>query len=385
MKKENFFNHRLKLYPKDTKYLNLLAKEIGVSDISKIASIMGEQELKYYLNQAQYENFLGNAPYRANLHTHTSVSDGQMKPSEYLDVLLNYIEKNNIKKMLVAVTDHDSIEALPIILKKLALHPEKYQNIRLVLGCELSSAYFDSDLNCPADFELLYYGLNPFDKNLKKMLSSITSNRKKALLPIVKTLCEQYPNVPIDIKEIQQINQNIRKGLGVNLTYDIYKYMESKIDVSQRKSLFSYLFNIGGPNSEEKTLKIFNFIDDLMRVVKKSNLGFVSMAHPPKLCLDGKLSDVFIWNTKAAGRDPGQVFALELLRFLKMNGVTGLEIFYGNFPHALNEAFNNVLFQRNSEGSSEKWVQNFINFANEHHMIKTGGYDNHGFDFGTSQ
>ena len=136
MERERRFEERLKLYPKDAKYLKELAGNLKIppKNLNKLFSIMGEQELLYYLKQAEYDNFLGRSPFRVNLHTHTSASDGTVDPKDYLDAVLQYMQNNNILKMIVAITDHDTLDAIPIILKKLIKTPEDTMTFGLCWG-----------------------------------------------------------------------------------------------------------------------------------------------------------------------------------------------------------------------------------------------------------
>lgn len=347
---------------------------------------MGEQELVYYLNQAEYDNFLGNSPFRVNLHTHTSASDGTIAPKDYLDAVLQYMQNNNILKMIVAITDHDTLDAIPIILKKLIKEPEKYHDIRLVLGCELSTAYTDNDANCPVDFEILYYGLNPFDKTLQNMLKTLRENRLKALPVILNTLKQKYPWAEFNLNELMNGRANLSKGLGCNLPYDVYAYAKEKInDPSKNEELRRYLFNIGSPNAEDPSLKTLNLVTDLLDKYRQSKTGFLSVAHPARIDLNHKLTDEFMWNTKAGGQDPGRALLSELLRFVHSGGVQGMEIYYGNYNPTLKAAFDNVRFFNNLHGETEQWMQNIMRFADTYHMIKTGGNDNHTTDFGPNE
>lgn len=387
MERERRFEERLKLYPKDAKYLKELARNLKIppKDLNKLFSIMGEQELLYYLKQAEYDNFLGRSPFRVNLHTHTSASDGTVDPKDYLDAVLQYMQNNNILKMIVAITDHDTLDAIPIILKKLIKTPERYHDIRLVLGCELSTAYTDNDATCPVDFEILYYGLNPFDKTLQNMLQTLRENRLKALPVILDALKQKYPWATFDLNEMTKGHANLSKGLGCNLPYDVYAYVKEKInDPTKNEELRRYIFNIGGPNGEDPSLKTLNLVTDLLDGYHQSKTGFLSVAHPARIDLNHKLTDEFMWNTKAGGQDPGRALLSELLRFVRSGGVQGMEIYYGNYNPTLKAAFDNVRFFNNLNGETEQWVQNIMRFADTYHMIKTGGNDNHGTDFGTN-
>ena len=125
---------------------------------------MGPDELKEKLSGLSLQDF-DDGKRLITLHTHTTVSDGQVAPKDYLDNALKFKNQYGYRELILAVTDHDDISGLPTILQKAQKNPEKYRGIRLVLGTELSVAYYDDRTRRPVDFELLHYGINPFDKS----------------------------------------------------------------------------------------------------------------------------------------------------------------------------------------------------------------------------
>ena len=147
----------------DTAYLKALAKGLKIKDTKSLSVIMGPDELKKKLSGLQLRDF-DDGKRLITLHMHTTASDGSVAPKDYLDNAIRFKNKYGYQEIILAVTDHDEISALPQVLKVAQANPEKYQGIRLVLGCELSVAYFDDRTRRPVDFELLHYGINPFDK-----------------------------------------------------------------------------------------------------------------------------------------------------------------------------------------------------------------------------
>ena len=175
---------------KDLSYKKTLMRGLKVDDISSLSIIMGPNELKAYLKGLTFNDF-DDGKQLITLHTQTNVSVGQLSPKDYLKNALDFKEKYGYRNLVLAITDHDTIDALPIVLKQVQKNPQKYDGIRLVLGCKLSACYFDDKLMRPVDFKLLHYGVNPFDKVYTKWLAD--GRKQKALseisnMPFLHTL-----------------------------------------------------------------------------------------------------------------------------------------------------------------------------------------------------
>ena len=125
----------------DKTYFEALAKGLKIKDVSSLSVIMGPEELKKTLNGLTFNDF-DNGRQLITLHNHTTVSDGRVSPKDYLDNALKFKEKYGYQNLLLAVTDHDLIDGLQIILKVAQKNPAKYQGIRMVLGCELSAFFY---------------------------------------------------------------------------------------------------------------------------------------------------------------------------------------------------------------------------------------------------
>ena len=114
--------------------------------------------------------------FRFNLHTHTNASDGRISPEDWLDYMSAYadltaqhIPADNKPFLTAAITDHDTTKGAVAALKALIRNPEKYKNLRIVLGCEFSTHYKDKTrLKAPLPFEMIGYSINPFDKGINK-------------------------------------------------------------------------------------------------------------------------------------------------------------------------------------------------------------------------
>lgn len=108
---------------------------------------------------------------RADLHTHTTCSDGRLSPP-------GLVEKAALRGLAaLAITDHDSVEAYP-----LAQAAADRFGITLVPGVELS-ANVDG-----ADVHLLGYGFDPADAGLRAHLARYRQERLERAREIVARL-----------------------------------------------------------------------------------------------------------------------------------------------------------------------------------------------------
>lgn len=107
----------------------------------------------------------------ADLHTHTNRSDGRLSPP-------GLIEKAARRGLAaIAVTDHDSVEALP-----LAAFAAEQHGITLVPGVELSAWAGEQELH------LLGYGFDPQNRRLLDHLARYHTERRDRALAMVEQL-----------------------------------------------------------------------------------------------------------------------------------------------------------------------------------------------------
>ena len=168
-----------KRYPQDALYIKKLAQGVGCA-ADDLSAVMGLQELQEVLGTATKDDFLHPTKRFINLHTHTTASDGHLPPEQYIDAVVAYQKKYlHGMPVIIALTDHDTLSGLPVVLKTLA--QKKPKNIRFVLGCELSTIYKHPQAVRPIDFEVLAYGVNPFDEALTERLKKQSQRRIKYL------------------------------------------------------------------------------------------------------------------------------------------------------------------------------------------------------------
>ena len=349
----------------DKDYLKALAKGLGIRDIKTLSVVMGPEELQKTLSGLTFSDF-DDGIRLITLHNHTTASDGQVAPEKYMDNALAFKEKYGYRNLIVAITDHDTLSGLILALRSVRENPDKYQGIRLVLGCELSVSYFDNRTRRPVDFELLHYGINPFDRAYQNWLSDIRRSRQKALPKIFEFFRNKYPYAGLDLNEFLMQNPLMADGFGCYLAYITPEYITGKInDSSQNEFVWDYFRRLGSPLAEQKDIPFWHSLDEVIRRLKKHGFGFLSVAHPYRIQLSGKINE------------SGPDFLNYFFSVLKSKGVSGLEIFYMNLRQPLSRSLDYMLQGCQPISNTDHWVKTILDFADQNGMIKTGGTDSH--------
>ena len=385
------FQTRLKMYPTDAKYYRALAKELGLkeSETYKLFSVMGAEELKHLLTIATPRDFKHFSDYhddafRFNLHTHTNASDGRISPEDWLDYMSAYadltaqhIPADDKPFLTAAITDHDTTKGAVAALKALIRNPEKYKNLRIVLGCEFSTHYKDKTrLKAPLPFELIGYSINPFDKGINKILSALSQERIKALPKIIAGINRKIGTDSLCEKELLFATPLLRKGLSIYLPYGIYKYINYKLGEEAANRIREYIFTF----DDTQGIKINQEPDNIFTALNRSGFGFLGIAHPARTLTGDSLAQDYIAACKAEGKDAGREIMLVLLSALKDKGLCAAEVNYqfqiGDLKEVYN-AYQNGEPYSDPGNSTYLWAKTINDFIEQNGLLKTGGYDTH--------
>ncbi|MBK8945868.1 MAG: PHP domain-containing protein [Ignavibacteriae bacterium] len=182
---------------------------------------------------------------KADLHTHTTYSDGALSPQELLDLA----HKKQIS--VVGITDHDSVNGIEEAIK----YGRKI-GIEVVPGVEIST-----DIE-GAEIHILGYFIDYKDKELNKVLKFFRDERFERAKRIIKKL--NKINVEITIDDVLEFSKNspicrphiakalLKKGITKNFLQAFQKYIgddgpafERKIHVSPQ-SAFKIINDAGG-------------------------------------------------------------------------------------------------------------------------------------------
>ena len=138
------------------------------------ASILQMSKLSILLSVSEYRKIVSSRsmiPTHADLHTHTTCSDGTLPPEE----LIQKAHHRGLK--VLAITDHDSIQGVQI-----GLETARSLDMMLIPGVELSVTFNGRELH------LLGYGMDLADKGLTDYLTYFSLRREERARSIVDRL-----------------------------------------------------------------------------------------------------------------------------------------------------------------------------------------------------
>ena len=239
---KKLYNETIKKYPEDERYYMQLASEAGLKagDEYKLASIVGKSQLTDLLNVYTPRDFyLGenlsgvkNLSYKVNLHNHTVYSDGKMTIEELLeqsrkwaDKIADFNRNDSKPPFVLAITDHDTLEGAKEAVKIIAANPDKYKNLKLVLGTEASMSYVNpKDVKIPLNLELVGYALNPFNRTLNNMFDNLREARITCAKNIISEINKKYPDLHLNWDEASNFHPNLSKGTSDGSIWLIRQY-----------------------------------------------------------------------------------------------------------------------------------------------------------------
>ncbi len=186
---------------------------------------------------------------RADLHSHTTFSDGLLSVDELLDRAI----ANNVD--VIAITDHDCLDG-----SELAFHTKK--NIKVIYGVELSTERNDESVH------ILGYFKEPIvDGSLPSILKKQRENRVNRALKILALLDEHF-NIKLDPSFIYEIDSITRGTIANEIIKQGYQYT--------KKHIFDYMLGNGCkaylPSTKMSTEYGIKLIHD--------NGGIAVVAHP---------------------------------------------------------------------------------------------------------
>jgi predicted metal-dependent phosphoesterase TrpH len=154
-----------------------------------------------------------------DLHTHTTASDGSMRPAE----LVRHASNNGLSA--VAITDHDTIDGI-----KEALDEGRRTGVDVIPGVEIS-------LSFEPDMHMLGYFFNGGYNNITHTLDELRKRRDERNPKIIKKLNEM--GFDIKMQEVKKIAENgivgrphianilVKKGYVASIEEAFDKYLGS--------------------------------------------------------------------------------------------------------------------------------------------------------------
>ena len=248
--------------------------------------------------------------YIADLHTHSTASDGQHSPAE----LVGLAREAGIK--VLALTDHDTVDGVGE-----AEETGRALGVRVVPGIELSAREYNT-------FHILGYGIDPADPGLNALCEERRDRRDQRALAIIEYLAEK--GMPISLEEVKAVAGGVvvgrphfarvmlDKGYITNYRHAFDRYLDTQ-------EYHDYMGNARPP------------VERCIRVLKGAG-GKVSLAHPNQIGIDNKALDRQVRELAALGLDAIECYypkhtAAQTAFYLELAEKYGLHVTGGSDFH----------------------------------------------------
>lgn len=270
----------------------------------------------------------------ADLHIHSSYSDGILTPEQ----IVNLAKKQGIK--YISITDHDTINSQYIT--KL-----QDEDIHIIPGIEFSTEYNNIELH------ILGYFMDMENRNLKSTIDKVMKSRVERANKIIDKLNSM--NINITMEDIlKHGNHSVGRG-------NIAKAIVEKGYAKNHKEAFDeYLMQ--GRSAYVKGKKLT--FKEVLNIINDSG-GVAVLAHPGKIYRS--------------------IEAENIIRMLKCHGMKGIEVYHPSHTKEQINAFYNLSrkykllisggsdfhsFKRNgknigSQGINELLLEKLINFKDK--------------------
>lgn len=352
--------------PKDIAYLNSLADSIG-SSVENLKSIVGLDEFKSIAKNLSAENYNPRSPkFMANNHTHTVFSDGK---SEYWEILdeaqARGAEGNNF---LLTITDHDTLSTPREAVKHIAQNPEKYKNVRFILGIEPTLKYTNSKiLKMPIPFDAIGYCINPFDKTTIDFFEGTIDKNRQYARDIIQKVNERW-GVNEKLENAYGFHPLIKTGGSTGFLKYVKKYLQETLMEKGKGNVSEELTEMFKPyyaNQNGRATIATPEVKDAINAIKRSGYGEIGLAHPAITEINPE-NNRTLDLTSGINLQDGIKYNDALAEFIKTSGLNIAERHY-----------------QYSTGQFKRYPQfeEIVNVANktcdEQGILATGGTDSH--------
>lgn len=363
-------------YPQDHLYRIELARNLGCKPDS-LMSVLGEQEFKDILSTLTPEDFnvgkdlknVKDGLFKANLHIHTTDSDGLMQVEELLDQAVKYANRMKNPPFIFSVTNHDVLNDTKKVLELIAKNPDKYKNVRFVPGIEITSQYKNRDIFVePIAVDILSYCINPFDITINTFLDNVRDENLKYAKDISDKLAQHGLKIDFDqlVKESRYIEIN---GNLYILRKQLLKHAKAAgID----ESLVHRLFD----EHEEKfgNILVSKATPTFQDLGKHLKTGMLTMAHP------GRYGFYHPEDLSTTKHLPKRINYYKLQK--GVNPLKALKDFFTDFKNTCGNTVevNYPYGSRYADPETNMWLLAIKKVVEELDFIHTGGLDTHSKD-----
>lgn len=463
------FKEQMKMFPEDINYRKNLLNGAGINktSVENLRPIVGSQEYKsiitefsdsavHYtpgtvLNTVVKDGYelagVPNRTFRASMHSHTTHSDGVMTVRELLDQSAKYADeveqsfKNNPDAkakhapFTIAITDHDTVEGCKEAVRVISENPEKYKNLRVVLGCEMSveNKMLGDELKKPVEQHIIVNAINPFDVELNQFLDNKKTERTKLAKELIAKCKDSVSEINPDLanslshEEAKTLFPSLKHGV-INTDYSVRDYVTYKTilsDCIQNNQAVGEEFNRVGINvkeinSEEIFDKYINTSFEFgfnkyyggLKKYASDVLGISEEDAGKKLVVTDKTKNV-LNRINGITQDAGSKMELQpaysdfedVIKLVRKQESGYMTIAHPactnigerlKYPENSNRAMSDIFRNFKEKGKdkalgveiyypyfgnlakSEEWLNSMKRYTDENKLIPTGGLDSHG-------
>lgn len=245
------------LFPQDIEYRKKLMGNAGLNPVKQymLRSIIGPQEIKSILKRfddnpdiysvGEKDKNIINHKMRANLHIHTTSSDGSLTVTELLDKAAEYANKvksdfpNETEPFVIAITDHDTTDGANEAIKVISEKPLKYKNLRVILGVEMTTFnnIAPDMVKSPTNTHVLLYGIDPNEPRLKDFIDGTKAKKlqiEKMMTDSANKSYEKYFGEKnfFSVNQAKEQYNAINKNI-IGIYNGMERYFETKSTVKQ--------------------------------------------------------------------------------------------------------------------------------------------------------
>ncbi len=218
---------------------------------------------------------------KADLHLHTTASDGRLSPEELVR------RASGLGIEVISLTDHDSVEGVPAALAEAANH----SGLTVIPGVEISTDVQSGEVH------MLGYFVDCLDPHLKQSLGELRNSRYERGRKMVAKLANL--GVQIDFDRVLELAD----GGAVGRPHVAQAMLERGYISSFKEAFIRYIGRNGPAYVQRKKLTP---VEAMMLVLKAK--GLPVLAHPAEV----------------PGVEP-------LVLNLKKAGMVGLEVYYNGY------------------------------------------------------
>lgn len=237
--------------------------------------------------------------YYSDLHTHTTVSDGQYTPTQ----LVTLAAQNGLN--ILAITDHDTMDGLDE-----GIEAGKKLGITVLRGIELSAKEYPT-------FHILGYNFSPDGKDLNRICQEMKAARDERKYRIMDFLADS--GVHISLSEVEKI------AAGVVGKPHFARVLVQHGYASSVQDAFDKYLNT--PEYRKRVKREKPSAERCIKAIKCAG-GKVSLAHPYQIGVDDAALDILVGELKGYGLD-------------------AIEICYPKYTPEMQELYLDLMFKYN--------------------------------------